>query len=290
MAAHPRFDREGWRHARLESPNPAIYRRLAQALLPVSRYFRTQLDHTERVPRGAALLVGNHATYGIDSFAMFPLLYQKLGRPIRGLAEKLVFATKGSRALFHAAGVVPGTRETAQALLDQGELCLCYPGGDKDSFKRWWERHTLMWEGRSGYMRMSLATGAPVVPVLGVGIDDAFPVVGQDRLVSRRVFGSARYDLPVFLSATGLAGPAGPLAIPLPVRFHFEVFPPISPVVSQDERDAVRRGDPAAEPLVAEHHARAWAEAQANLDDLARRYDAPTRQELAARLSRWAAG
>jgi 1-acyl-sn-glycerol-3-phosphate acyltransferase len=281
------FDPEGWHEADLSQPDPDRLRRVTRAFLPVSRYFRTRIDHVERIPAGGALMVGNHSTWGIDSFALMPALYDLIERPIRGLGDKILFATPLGRSLFHATGAVPGDRSVAYEMLGRGELCLCYPGGDKDSFKRWWERHTLKWERRTGFLRIAMATGAPIVPVFGVGTDDAFPVIGQERVVFRRLLGSRRYDLPVFITGAGLGIVGGPLNVPLPTRFRFEVCEPIYFDLSDEERAAVRRDDPAIEPLVAELHAETWARCQATLDALVQRHDPPYRARLARQLGRW---
>lgn len=281
------IEADGWQQADLSPPNLATLRRLSQVFTPLSRYFRTSIAHVERIPAGGALLVGNHATYGIDSFAMFPALFRAIGRPIRGLGDKILFGSAPTRRLFHATGAVPGDRDIALRLLDAGELCLCYPGGDKDSFKRWWQRHQLMWQGRTGFVRIAMASGAPIVPIFGVGIDDAFPVLGQERVVFRRLLGSRRYDLPVLLSATGIAVASGPLNVPFPSHFHFEVGEPIRFDLSGAQREAVRRRDPAIEPLVQSLHAETWQRCQANLDDLARRHDSKAKAFVANRVGRW---
>ncbi len=281
------IDPEGWLQADLSPPEPERLRRLVRYFRPLSRYFRTRIDHVDRIPAGGALLVGNHATWGIDSFALLPELYAQVGRPIRGLGDKILFAHPAWRRIFHQTGAVPGDRDVAHALLDAGHLCLCYPGGDKDSFKRWWERHRLMWAGRTGFVRIAMASGAPIVPILGVGVDDAFPVIGQERVLFRRLLGGRRYDLPFFITGAGLGLVSGPFNVPLPTRFRFEVCEPIYLDLSDDERAAVRRGDPAIEPLVQRLHAETWRRCQALLDDLARRHDPPGRARLAARLERW---
>lgn len=280
------IDPDGWQQAELSPPDPGTLRRLVRFFRPLSRYFRTRIDHTERLPAGGALLVGNHATWGIDSFALMPELYAQVGRPIRGLGDKILFAHEATRRVFHQTGAVPGDREVAYKLLEAGELCLCYPGGDKDSFKRWWERHQLKWEGRTGFVRIAMASGAPIVPVFGIGVDDAFPVIGQERFVFRRLLGSRRYDLPFFLTATGVGLTRGPLNVPLPSKFHFEVCEPIHFELTDAQRDAVRAGDPEIEPLVAQLHAQTWQHCQALLDDLARRHDSPTKARLAEQLGR----
>lgn len=281
------IDPDGWLQADLAPPEAGRLRQLSQFFRPLSRYFRTRIDHIERIPAGGALIVGNHATWGIDTFALVPELYAQAGRPIRGLGDKILFANPLTRRLFHQTGAVPGDRTVAYKLLEAGELCLCYPGGDKDSFKRWWQRHQLKWQRRTGFVRIAMASGAPIVPIFGIGVDDAFPVIGQERVIFRRLLGSRRYDLPFFITATGLGLTRGPLNVPLPTRFHFEVCEPIAFDLSDEERAAVRRGDPEVEPLVERLHAETWQKCQAMLDDLARRHDSPTKAKLAGQLGRW---
>ncbi len=281
------IDPDGWLQAELTPPDPGHLRRLVRLFRPLSRYFRTRVDHVERIPSGGALIVGNHATWGIDTFALLPELHARLQRPVRGLGDKMLFSHQAARDVFHQTGAVPGDRNVAYKLLEAGQLCLCYPGGDKDSFKRWWQRHQLKWEGRTGFVRIAMASGAPIVPIFGIGVDDAFPVIGQERLVFRRLLGSRRYDLPFFITATGLGLTRGPLNVPLPSRFHFEVAEPIYFDLSAEDRAAVRNGDPAIEPLVERLHAETWRHCQALLDDMARRHDSPTKARLAARLGRW---
>ncbi len=258
----PAIDHEGWKRVLPDLFDSEFYARWAPRFRLISRYFRTTLLHAERIPqRGGALLVGNHATWGIDSFALIPEIFAATGRPVRGLAEKLLFATGLSRGLFAAFGAVPGVPETAVQLLRAGELCLCYPGGDRDSFKPWWQRHRLLWERRSGYLRVALRAGIPILPVLGVGIDDALPVVGRDRIFGRRLLGGPRYDLPLLLP--------GPL--PLPSRFVFEIGEPITLSMEDSPSDAA----------IDQHHARIWKTCQQQLDALAQRYPTPWRDRMA---------
>ncbi len=283
------IDFEGWRGVEVRPLDPEAYARLARWFRPISRYFRARLLRADRFPReGGALIVGNHATWGVDSFALLPLLFDETGRIPYGLGEKHLFATPLGRRLVAAVGGVPGAPENAHALLTGGEVCVCYPGAERDSFKRWWQRHTIHWGSRMGYLRSALRAGVPLVPVVGVGIDDAFPVLGQDRVVARRLLGSKRYDLPLFLSMTGLAGLTGPLfAVPFPVPFVFEVGEPWRFDEWSEERREACLADPAA---LAALHAEVAAAFQAQLDDLVRRNATPVRDTLARAARRWIDG
>jgi hypothetical protein len=48
-----------------------------------------------------------------------------------------------------------------------------------------------------------MAARVPVVPVVGFGIDEMYSVVGYEHWMGRRLFGSARYDLPIAFGAFG---------------------------------------------------------------------------------------
>lgn len=274
----------GWELAAIGPMDPSRMRRGWRAFGLVPRYFRARLLHADRIPAtGGVLVVGNHATWGVDSFALFPELYRATGRFPRGLGEKVLFATETSRRVFAAVGAVPGTQGVGERLLQSGELCVCYPGGERDSFKPWWRRHQLLWEGRTGYLRLALRVNAPIVPVMGVGADDAFPVLFRERVLGRRLFGRPRYDLPVFLT---LCGPSALPTLPFPVRMTFEVGEPLRfDAEAEQVRQSLARGEDIG-PLVDRLHARVWAACQAQLDELARRHPAPLRERLARAVAR----
>jgi hypothetical protein len=77
-----------------------------------------------------------------------------------------------------------------------------------------------MWKKRAGFARVAMTARVPIIPVVGLGIDDMYTVIGREHYVGRRIFGSERYDLPV---------PVGALGTILPRRApqHYEVLPPI---------------------------------------------------------------
>ena len=48
-----------------------------------------------------------------------------------------------------------------------------------------------------------MRAGVPIIPVAGLGIDDMYEIVGRERWLGRRLFGSSRYDFPIALGAFG---------------------------------------------------------------------------------------
>lgn len=193
--------------------------RIAQGYtIPIARYFRTSIRGIERLPRDqGCLCVSNHTMLGIDVIAMFTQTYLDSGRMMRGLGARQLFKLPVAGDLLRKLGAVEGTRANAIAMLKRGEWAVCYPGGVRESFKTSRVKYRLLWDGRMGYLRCALAAGVPIVPIAGIGIDDAFVTVGNERWIGRRLLGKD-FDLPIFVGM-GIA--------PMPVKFTFWIDHPI---------------------------------------------------------------
>jgi 1-acyl-sn-glycerol-3-phosphate acyltransferase len=191
--------------------------------------FQGALHDGERIPRtGPALLVGNHALFGLDSVVLTALIVAGGHRVPRFLAEKNLFRLPVVRAALAAVGAIPGTPDEAVTLLEAGELVCVYPGGVDDSFKLSTEAYTLKWGGRSGFARVALRAGAPIIPVAGTGVDELFDVQRRETFVGRLLLGSSRYDLPLPESL-----------LPRRVPLDFFVLPPIAPTGDAADAAAV---------------------------------------------------
>lgn len=209
-----RFDRR-WLEEQAET---ALGRALAS--LPV-RWFRAKLDGVERIPReGGALLVGNHAFLGLDGAVLGALVLRDTGRVVRFLGERHLWDIPGLGPVLTTLGAIPGEPDAAVKLLEQGDLVAVYPGGVDDSFKSIEERYRLKWGTRAGFARVAMRARVPIVPVAGLGIDEAYDVVGRESWVGRAILGSPRYDLPIAFGAFGT---------PLPRRVpqRYVVLPPV---------------------------------------------------------------
>jgi 1-acyl-sn-glycerol-3-phosphate acyltransferase len=227
------------------------------ALLDVARlvvgHCRPELQDAHHIPaQGRTLIVGNHGLMGIDSWAMYPLVFRHTGRFPRGLAEKVLFDLPGLSRLVPKIGAVPGTQDNARAMLQQEELVLVYPGGVVDSFKGPEQRYKLQWRDRLGFVRLAMATQTPIVPVMAAGIDHAFQYLFREKVLFRNLIGGgkSRYDFPVSM---GL----GPF--PLPVKFLFRAAAPILPPPAEALAD---------EAVVRAFHHQVWQRSQAHLDAL----------------------
>src|SRR5262249_3713770 len=132
------------------------------------------------------------------------LIVRDLGRNPRFLADRMLWKIPGFQKLIEAIGALPGEPHAAETLLESGELVVVYPGGVDDSLKLSGERYRLKGKARAG---VAIAARAPIVPVVGLGIDDMYAILAHEHWLGRRLFGSARYDLPIALGAFGTIMP-----------------------------------------------------------------------------------
>ena len=66
-------------------------------------------------------------------------------------------------------GQMPASMVNAKAALDEGDSVLLYPGGSYEVSRPWKDRNRIAFKGRTGFIRLALETGVPVVPVVGHG-------------------------------------------------------------------------------------------------------------------------
>jgi len=201
----------------------------------IERYFHAELVHGERIPRqGGALIVSNHALFALDSAVLYALIIRDIGRYPRFLADRNLWKIPGLRELITAVGALPGEPRAAETLLRAGELVIVYPGGVDDSLKRSSQRYQLQWKTRSGFARVALAAHAPIIPIVGSGIDEMYTIVAREPWIGRRILGGSRYDLPIAFGAFGTI-------VPRRARQTYTVLPPIAAVGDASNPQDVER-------------------------------------------------
>ncbi|MCP2287691.1 lysophospholipid acyltransferase family protein [Nocardia amikacinitolerans] len=215
--------------------------RLIEALLaPLRAWTSPRFYGLDNIPAdGPVLLVGNHNLMGgIDAPLLMPEVLRRRGRLIRGLAENVLIAVPGLRHFLHYYGAVRGNRNNCMALLARGEAVIVFPGGGREAVRRKNEKYLLKWEGRTGFARMAIEAGAPIVPVAMIGVDDAFDIVFDgDHPVMRPL----RWTVEALGLKRDLTPPllrgVGPTPIPRPERFYFSAGAPIDPAPWRDADD-----------------------------------------------------
>ncbi|MGY1502174.1 lysophospholipid acyltransferase family protein [Streptomyces sp. QTS52] len=154
---------------------------LIKALLgPIMRLmFRTRVEGVEHIPgEGPVILAGNHLTF-IDSMIL-PLVCDRQAMFI-GKDEYVTGKGLKGRLMawfFTGVGMIPVDRDgahggvaalmTGRRVLEEGRVFGIYPEGTRSPDGR-------LYRGRTGIARLTLMTGAPVVPFAMIGTDKLQP-------------------------------------------------------------------------------------------------------------------
>jgi 1-acyl-sn-glycerol-3-phosphate acyltransferase len=164
----------------------------------VEKRFRATLHGAEHLPHSSgALLVGNHAYVGIDSWVLSAMLISQCRVVPRFLGDRNLWRIPVVRQFLTTFGAIAGKPDDAVALLEAGEIVVVYPGGIDDSFKLSSQAYTLQWHNRAGFARVAMRAKVPIIPVAATGIDELFQIDQREHVLGRTFAGSSRYDLPI---------------------------------------------------------------------------------------------
>jgi 1-acyl-sn-glycerol-3-phosphate acyltransferase len=231
----------------LEARDPGYIERTLPALRAWSDlYFRAEVSGLEEIPaEEPVLLVGNHSggTLIADTFVFAQHFYDHFGpqRRFHQLAHDLVFKFPGARASLSRFGTIPASPANMRKALDRDAALLVYPGGDHETYRPTWESDQIDFAGRTGFARLAMELGVPIVPVVAIGGQETALFLGQGKRVSRLLGLDRALRLKVF--PVQIAPPAGvtlldlPLRIPLPAKITIRVLPRI------DLRESVKDAD-----------------------------------------------
>ncbi len=212
-----------------DSARPA----LVLAALLHRHYFRVEAVGHESVPAGRVLLVANHAgqlPFDGVMIATTMLLEAEPPRLIRSLVEYWLPRIPWFNVMLNRNGQVVGTVENGRALLEAEESVLVFPEGVRGISKPFSKRYQLQRFG-TGFVRLALETGAPIVPVGVVGSEEQQPGLANLHGVAKALGIPA---LPITLGFPWL-GPLG--LLPLPVKYHIYFGEPLTLEADPDGDD-----------------------------------------------------
>jgi 1-acyl-sn-glycerol-3-phosphate acyltransferase len=145
------------------------YRAAELALVPPFQlWFNWRLEGLERVPaEGPVIIAGNHLSY-LDPFA-HGVFVVKAGRRPRFLAKQELFDAPFVGTVLRGAHQISVQRGTgdrspiddAARAVEQGEVVVIYPEGTTTTTNEDFSPG----RGKTGAVRLSIATGIPILPV-----------------------------------------------------------------------------------------------------------------------------
>ncbi|MEO3758550.1 lysophospholipid acyltransferase family protein [Mycobacterium sp. B14F4] len=214
--------------------DPAFTARATKLIAPIiNRYFRVEVRGLESFPpAGGVLAVSNHSGGMLtpDVLVLAPAFFKKFGydRPLYTLAHYGVFFTP-LRGYLNRVGVVHASPTAATTALRSGAVVLVYPGGDYDSYRPTRSQNVIDFEGRTGYARVAIETGVPIVPVVSIGGQETQLFLTRGNRLAKRL-GLHRIQLDILPITAGI--PFGmttffPANMPLPAKIVDQVLEPI---------------------------------------------------------------
>lgn len=201
-------------------------------------YFRVETHGIEHIPAGRCLLVPNHSgQLPLDGLfvALAAVLEAEPPRIVRGMVERWFPSLPFISTLFTRCGQVVGDPRNCVDLLNHDQTIMVFPEGVRGSGKTYWNRYQLQTFG-TGFVRIALETGSPIVPVAVVGAEETYPSIYNVSWLAR-LAGIPYVPVTPFWP---LLGPLG--ALPLPVKIELFFGEPILFEGDPDAPDAEIRG------------------------------------------------
>lgn len=201
-----------------------------------THYFRVQTFGLENVPaHGRVLLIANHSgQLPFDGMMIGASLIVEKDPPrvVRSMVEKWVPRLPFVSVLMARVGQIVGTPDNCRRLLSREEAILVFPEGARGISKTFDKRYQLERFG-TGFLRLALETGTPIVPVAVVGAEEQAPSLYNLRSLAKILGVPAFPVTPTF----PLLGPMG--LWPLPTRYRIYFGEPMRFSGRGDEEDEV---------------------------------------------------
>lgn len=179
----------------------------------LNSYFKVQVSGSEYLPReGRAIVISNHSGFaGFDALMLAQHIRENTQRHPRIMTHRLWFSLPFLKKISPNVGFVEARLEAAQQSLEKDQLLLMFPEGEEGNFKVSSKRYQLR-DFRRGFIRLSVMTGAPIIPAIVLGAEESSITLGQINYL-KKYFG-----LPIPLPLN---------LIPFPVQWTIKFFPPI---------------------------------------------------------------
>lgn len=219
---------------KLEQP---LARKLSKLLLPViQKYFRAKYLGLENIPDTPFIGVGNHlGVYFIPESYLWLGKYHTLkGKPPMTVLVHKAFHQLTSVFNFTEKdfGIIKANPTFALESLEAGNAITVYPGGDRENTKPFSERNRIDFYDHTGYIKLALRSGCPIVPIVGIGGGETLFVLSSGEQLAKRSQLARMFKIhtwPLYWSFPfGFKlGHFNIFQFPLPSQITISVLPPI---------------------------------------------------------------
>jgi 1-acyl-sn-glycerol-3-phosphate acyltransferase len=212
-----------------------LSRKSLEAAMTVARlvyryYFRAECHGIENLPAsGRVVLVSNHSgQLPFDALVIGSACFLEPPQPrlVRAMVEFFVPTVPFASYLFARWGQITGTPENCRRLLAADEAVLVFPEGARGISKSFSKRYQLA-EFGSGFMRLALEAGAPIVPVAVIGAEEQAPAMNMKLLA--KLLGVPAFPIVPY--------PPFVAAVPLPVKYRVYFGEPMRFTGDPDDDD-----------------------------------------------------
>jgi len=184
---------------RLNKPEaPAINRALALIANTWSAYTSFYHDQTfiglENIPKdSAALLIWYHGPVPVDFFGLVARIYKRDGRMVNTIVDRCLTALPGYENVEKYLKASAGGKGYCVDLLENGELLAVAPGGSREALFD--ETYSSDWGDRTGFAKVALLTGAPIIPIFTENIREAYCTMSTGRKIWRYLYNQTRLPI-----------------------------------------------------------------------------------------------
>jgi len=211
-----------------DDPVVGAWVRAVDALRRYHRYEVHGLDHLDSDT--SLLVVGYHGRpVAVDMIMLGLTMFERFGKPPRPILHQKVPSLLRDRL-----GWLTGDGPDLAEAVERGQHILASPGGVREAARGYPTRYRVDWGSHTGYLRLALRHGLPVVPVGASGVDDLYVALGDGFSLGKRL------GLPKGMPLWPGLGPLGlfPFSPPFPVQVRQVVGKPVDlSGLRDDEQD-----------------------------------------------------
>jgi 1-acyl-sn-glycerol-3-phosphate acyltransferase len=194
------------------------------------RWYRLKVHGMERIPERPVLIVGNHnaGTAFVEALAAGAMVTRAGHNRLTGLAHDAVIDAPLVGRVLARTGAVRAGHDSAAKAFAAGRQVIVFPGGNREAFRPWRDRHHVQLGDRRGFIRLALRHGVDILPWAFHGGHSSFFVLRDGQRLAKAI-GANRWlrsdTWPLYVGLPwGVA--LGPWPhLPLPVRASCQFMP-----------------------------------------------------------------